>query len=122
MEQFDIISLSLVLNFVPHALGRRRMLLRTLNLLRIRQYSKGLGDFVPSLFLVLPAPCVTNSSYLNELRLEAIRESLGCVNVKKKFSNKLVHYLLQLESSLMVRTISKEEIRSGRPGIISPLS
>lgn len=57
-ERFDIISLSLVLNFVPDALGRGAMLLRTLDFLKqpSMQYSSGLRNFFPSLFMVLPAP------------------------------------------------------------------
>lgn len=61
-EQFDIISLSLVLNYVPDAIGRGKMLLRTLEFLNNRQYAdEGLQNLLPSLFLVLPAPCVMNS-------------------------------------------------------------
>ena len=114
-EQFDIISLSLVLNFVPDALGRGYMLLRTTKFLRIQEHSQGLGGCAPSLFLVLPAPCVTNSRYLDEPRLEAIMESLGYVNLKKKLSNKLVYYLWRLKSSSAeIIGFKKEEIRLGK--------
>jgi 25S rRNA (adenine2142-N1)-methyltransferase len=116
MEQFDIISLSLVLNYVPDPVGRGRMLLQTLKFLTARRYAGQLGDFFPSLFLVLPAPCVTNSRYLDETRLEAIMESMGYVNVRKKLSNKLVCYLWRLEASLAKKTLNfkKQEIRSGK--------
>ena len=115
-DQFDIISLSLVLNFVADAPGRGNMLQQTLKFLRLRQYSTDLKTFVPSLFLVLPAPCVTNSRYLDESRLQSIMESLGYVNVKKKLSKKLVYYLWRLESIILKGETSfkKEEIRSGK--------
>lgn len=57
-ERFDIISLSLVLNFVPDATGRGEMLLRTLQFLKQpgTQCLSTLREFFPSLFMVLPAP------------------------------------------------------------------
>jgi 25S rRNA (adenine2142-N1)-methyltransferase len=115
-EKFDIISLSLVLNYVPDPAGRGQMLLRTLEFLTARQYPGQLGDLLPSLFLVLPAPCVTNSRYLDEDRLEAILKGLGFVNSRKKLSNKLVYYMWQLQRPTAKRTLAfkKEEIRSGK--------
>jgi 25S rRNA (adenine2142-N1)-methyltransferase len=115
-EKFDIISLSLVLNYVPDPGGRGKMLTRTLEFLRDRQVSKDLIQFFPSLFLVLPASCVSNSRYMDEPKLEAIMESIGYVNVRKKLSNKLIYYLWRKESPVQKRTSSfkKEEIRSGK--------
>lgn len=70
-ERFDIISLSLVLNFVPDAMGRGAMLLRTLDFLKQpdTQYSSGLRTFFPSLFMVLPAPVsqISASNFLSIL-------------------------------------------------------
>jgi 25S rRNA (adenine2142-N1)-methyltransferase len=74
--RFDIISLSLVLNYVPEPIGRGEMLLRTLKFLKTHEHSSELNEFFPSLFLVLPAPCVANSRYMDESKLEAIVESL----------------------------------------------
>jgi 25S rRNA (adenine2142-N1)-methyltransferase len=116
-DQFDIISLSLVLNYVPDAIGRGKMLERTLKFLKARQYLEGgLRDFLPSLYLVLPAPCVTNSRYMDESKLEAIMESLGYVRVKRKLSNKLVYYLWRAVAPVPKRTTAfkKVEIRSGK--------
>jgi 25S rRNA (adenine2142-N1)-methyltransferase len=116
LERFDIISLSLVLNYVPEPVGRGQMLLRILKFLKARQYVGGPQDFLPSLFLVLPAPCLTNSRYMDENRLEAIMGSLGFVNVRKKLSNKLVYCLWRLEglTSKGMLTFKKKEIRSGK--------
>jgi 25S rRNA (adenine2142-N1)-methyltransferase len=115
-EQFDIISLSLVLNYVPDAVGRGQMLLRTLEFLKPQQQREELEKFLPALFLVLPASCVTNSRYMDEAKLEAIMESLGYVNVKKKLSNKLVYYLWTVALAVPKRTSSfkKVEVRSGK--------
>lgn len=115
-EMFDIISLSLVLNYVPDPEGRGKMLTRSLEFLRNRQDPEELNQFFPSLFLVLPAPCVSNSRYMDEPRLEAIMESIGYVNVRKKLSNKLICYLWRKEFPTKKRTstFKKEEIRSGK--------
>ena len=115
-EKFDIISLSLVLNYVPDPSGRGEMLLRTLQFLRTGDYVGKLGEFLPSLFLVLPASCVTNSRYMDEAKMEAIMESLGYSMVTKKLSNKLVYYLWRVTSQLLKHRTSfkKEELRSGK--------
>ncbi|KAE8447383.1 hypothetical protein EG329_010797 [Mollisiaceae sp. DMI_Dod_QoI] len=115
-EQFDIISLSLVLNYVPDPLGRGKMLLRTLDFLRIQKLPQSLQGYVPSLFLVLPAPCVTNSRYMDEDRLESIMDSLGYFKVEKKLSNKLVYYLWRLDAGKVNQGIvfKKEELRTGK--------
>jgi 25S rRNA (adenine2142-N1)-methyltransferase len=116
-EKFDIISLSLVLNYVPDASGRGDMLLRTLEFLKSPNYPEmSLQEFFPGLYLVLPAPCVANSRYLDESKLEMIMESLGYVIVKKKLSNKLVYYLWRLVSKSTKRrtAFKKVEIKSGK--------
>lgn len=117
-EQFDIISLSLVLNYVPDAVGKGDMLLRILKFLQSRRYPRAerLEEYFPSLFLVLPAPCVTNSRYMDESKLEAILQALGFVMVKKKLSGKLVYYLWRLEEASTKRSygFKKEELRAGK--------
>ncbi|KAL2201343.1 putative methyltransferase-domain-containing protein [Corynascus similis CBS 632.67] len=117
-ERFDIISLSLVLNFVPEPKDRGEMLRRTTQFLRVPgRYidSPRLAANFPSLFLVLPAPCVTNSRYLDEERLAAIMKALGYALVESKTTQRLVYYLWR-----RVRVCKgpgaafpKREIRSG---------
>lgn len=94
-DKFDVISLSLVLNYIPDMSGRGSMLKRTCAFLRIAgcQPHHRSNVVLPSLFLVLPAPCVTNSRYLNEAKLREIMGSLGYVMVKRKLSAKLIYYL-----------------------------
>jgi 25S rRNA (adenine2142-N1)-methyltransferase len=110
-ERFDLISLSLVLNYVPDPVGRGEMLRRTTQFLRRGQVE---GEFFPSLFLVLPAPCVTNSRYLDEERLEGIMESLGYKLVKRKLSAKLIYGLWCLREEPRKVAWKKEEVRSGK--------
>ncbi|WPH00723.1 Hypothetical protein R9X50_00355300 [Acrodontium crateriforme] len=96
-EKFHIISLSLVLNFVPDAEGRGEMLRRTCQFLERNQIGDGSSETAathyPSLFLVLPAPCVTNSRYMDEKRLTLLMAHLGYSLIQRKQTTKLVYYL-----------------------------
>lgn len=115
-ERFDIISLSLVLNFVPDARVRGDMLLRTLDFLVQPGSNAGpeLEKFFPSLFLVLPAPCVTNSRYMDESRLEAIMTSIGYIKTEYKLTQKLVYYLWTRTNNPASRIkFAKTQIRTG---------
>ncbi|KAI8634870.1 putative methyltransferase-domain-containing protein [Xylariaceae sp. FL1651] len=114
MQRFDIISLSLVLNFVPDSPGRGDMLLRTLDFLKEPSTMKLQGAF-PSLFLVLPSPCVMNSRYMDEPLLERIMNTLGYVKTFSKVTQKLVYYLWKRISrvSTKIPAFKKAEIRSG---------
>ncbi len=113
-EGFDIVSLSLVVNFVGDPAERGEMLRRVESFLRpCSGHQEGM---FPSLFLVLPASCVTNSRYLDEARLDAIMESLRYKRAKRKLSSKLVYYLWKYEAGKAERskTFNKQEIRSGK--------
>ncbi|ETS76525.1 hypothetical protein PFICI_11912 [Pestalotiopsis fici W106-1] len=114
-ERFDIISLSLVLNFVPDARVRGDMLLRTLEfLVQPGNVDTELQKFFPSLFLVLPAPCVTNSRYMDESRLEAIMTSIGYIKTEYKLTQKLVYYLWTRTNKPASRTkFAKTQVRTG---------
>lgn len=101
-DRFDIISLSLVLNYVPDAEGRGEMLKRTCTFLRRPQNQEKISPAelpIPCLFLVLPAPCVTNSRYLDRKRLEQIMNSLGYVRLREKVTAKLCYQLWKLEEN-----------------------
>lgn len=122
-ERFDIISLSLVLNFVPDPAGRGDMLLRTLDFLRRPMCLKDgttseLKPWFPSMFFVLPAPCVSNSRYLDEKKLKSILASLGYEVKQSKKTLKLVYYLLTRAAQPPALpgsgvAFTKKELRSG---------
>ncbi|OTB07176.1 hypothetical protein M426DRAFT_71847 [Hypoxylon sp. CI-4A] len=116
-ERFDIISLSLVLNYVPDAVGRGAMLLRTLDFLKQpdMQGLPGLQGLFPSLFMVLPAPCVTNSRYMNESHMETIMSALGYAKAQTKITQRLVYYLWIRKSAARepFPSFKKAELRSG---------
>lgn len=80
--KFDLISLSLVLNYVAEPSERGDMLLRTTRFLRHIEGSQpsetqAQQKCYPALFLTLPLPCVTNSRYMTEKHLQDIMSSLG---------------------------------------------
>ncbi len=113
-EGFDVVSLSLVVNFVSDAIERGKMLKRIEAFLR--PLKPGRSGTFPALFLVLPVACVANSRYLDEERLEAIMGSLGYTKVNVKTSAKLTYYLWKREESSEVkcRPFKKEEVRAGK--------
>ncbi|KAI4109487.1 MAG: hypothetical protein L6R37_000462 [Teloschistes peruensis] len=127
-EGYDVVSLSLVVNFVGDPVGRGEMLKRVERFLRVdslggeEEEEDGLVVvavrklFFPSLFLVLPAPCVMNSRYLDEERLEGMMGMLGYVRVRRKVSKKLVYYLWRYEGRSEgggIKGFKKQEIRPG---------
>ena len=117
-EGFDVVSLSLVVNYVGNAVGRGDMLRRVSLFLRSKSRdAKDVEGPFPVLFLVLPAPCVLNSRYLDEDRLEEIMLSLGYSKARRKLSAKLVYYLWRyvdrLEPEKEKKRFKKEQVRTG---------
>ena len=131
---FDVVSLSLVVNYVADAGERGRMLRRVSEFLRDKidttshsddgkggtsgkeAVLEGTQSFFPGLFLVLPAPCVLNSRYLDEVRLGAIMQSLGFKLVISKVSQKLVYHYFRYDSSqekVTSASFGKKEVRKG---------
>lgn len=131
-DRFDVISLSLVVNFVGNPKGRGDMLRRVSEHLRAgpetahdertsTERPREVDKLLPALFLVLPAPCVNNSRYLDEERLTAMLESLSYSLVRRKLSAKLVYYLWRFnrvehahELTQTRVTFAKEVIRKGK--------
>ena len=109
-HHFDIVSLSLVLNFVPDPAGRGEMLRRVRSFLR-----PGQSSTFPCLFLVLPLACVDNSRYLTESLLREMMVSLGFVVMKTKKTSKLYYSLWRwkCEQDLAKQAFKKQERRSG---------
>lgn len=117
-ETFDIISLSLVLNFVPEADGRGQMLLRTLSFLR-KESDTPVGtaeDLFPSLFVVLPRSCVDNSRYFTDARFDELMTILGYARLQTKMTQKLAYSLWRRVGSTRTRmpSFTKKEINPGR--------
>jgi len=98
-EMWDVISLSLVLNFVPEPKDRGRMLMLAHTML-----SQG-----GHLFLVLPLPCVQNSRYLTCEHLKALLAQIGFIEIEEKCKSggRMAYLLFQ-------KVGASGETRSGR--------
>jgi 25S rRNA (adenine2142-N1)-methyltransferase len=114
-ECFDILSLSLVLNYVPDAPGRGEMLKRVTKFLRARP-SDETNKALPLLFLVLPLPCIDNSRYLDEPRLLEMMESFGFTMLNRKITPKLCYHLFSLTGTGSGARFEKKKIRD-KPGM-----
>ncbi|KAK2467071.1 hypothetical protein APHAL10511_001329 [Amanita phalloides] len=86
-EYWDLISLSLVLNFVPKPNDRGRML-------RLAHHVLKPGGY---LFLVLPLPCVLNSRYLDLEHMKRIMRAVGFALQKERWrkEGKMGYWLFQ---------------------------
>ena len=116
-ERFDIISLSLVLNYVPDAVGRGEMLKRITKFLRKGvAWTETADSVLPALFFVLPLPCVDNSRYLDEDLFLGIMGDLGFTMRFSKNTSKLCYYLFTLTNEPKATTAEKRKIRDG-PGM-----
>ncbi|GAD95824.1 conserved hypothetical protein [Paecilomyces variotii No. 5] len=114
-DQFHLISLSLVLNYVPNATGRGEMLKRCVRFLTdVFPSGCPMTGFKPLLFLVLPAPCVTNSRYLTEEKLQQIMSSIGFSLVRSKTTSKLIYQLWEYTAVSDKKLFRKELINPGR--------
>jgi 25S rRNA (adenine2142-N1)-methyltransferase len=118
-DRFDLISLSLVLNYVSHPIERGEMLIRTTKFLRkvqsqVQVANGAKSGRLPALFFVLPLPCVTNSRYITKEHLEAIMLSLGYELINSKTTAKIFYSLWQFDPRRVKRKeFKKVEIAPG---------
>ncbi|OJJ06910.1 hypothetical protein ASPVEDRAFT_346219 [Aspergillus versicolor CBS 583.65] len=113
-SRFHIISLSLVLNYVPDPVGRGEMLKRCVAFLTKAPLPGSSISIVPSLFLVLPAPCVINSRYLTKQRLQDILTSMGFSLARHKQTSKLIYQLWEFGGGYEPKQFKKEILNPGR--------
>jgi 25S rRNA (adenine2142-N1)-methyltransferase len=86
-DRFDVISCSLVLNFVPTPAQRGDMMKRFTEFIIPRPTS--------ILFIVLPLSCLTNSRYCDKSHFIKICESLGFELIQYHEAKKLVYLALR---------------------------
>ncbi|CDO69025.1 hypothetical protein BN946_scf184834.g32 [Trametes cinnabarina] len=86
-QSWDLISLSLVLNFVPEAKDRGRMLRLAHAMLR----PEGL------LFVALPLPCIMNSRYLTPEHFQGLMAAVGFEQVYSRWraGGKMAYWLFR---------------------------
>lgn len=102
-ELYDIIVLSLVLNFVGDALKRGDMLRRCRRLLRP-------GGLV---FVVLPRKCLDNSQFCTVARFDQIMRSLGYEKQSYHTSPKLSFFMYKLCGAGECRQFDRKAVRTG---------
>lgn len=84
-ERFDVVGLSLVINFVGDLSKRGDMLLHAHKYLRR-------GGYV---YVVLPLPCLTNSRYMTHDHFASLVRATGYDVVRNEDSHRLTRWLLQ---------------------------
>lgn len=89
-DKFDLISCSLVLNFVPTPIGRGEMCER------FEQFLKKEGKGY--VFIVLPLPCLANSRYMTSGRFHSMMKSIGYNNLQYKEAKKVCYMLYERET------------------------
>ncbi|TNY21928.1 putative methyltransferase-domain-containing protein [Rhodotorula diobovata] len=103
-DKYDVVALSLVVNFEGSLVNRGHMLLHAHQYLTPRGY----------LYLVLPLPCLTNSRYLSHERLTSILASTGWDVVRKHDSARLTYWLVRRsEDGPDGKEWKREQVRKG---------
>ncbi|XP_071955487.1 uncharacterized protein [Antedon mediterranea] len=100
---YDVLVLSLVLNFVgmPHRRGEM--------LKKCAQVCKQMGYLI----IVLPLACVTNSRYLTHDHLIAILDSIGFTLITSHNSRKLSYKMFQLTKESTKTSFKKQILNNG---------
>ncbi|RCK67184.1 hypothetical protein Cantr_03132 [Candida viswanathii] len=107
-EKFNLISCSLVINFVPSPKERGEMLVR------MTQFLKKPKKSMSSLFLVLPLPCVSNSRYFDNERLLDMMNQLGFRQTFYYEAKKVAYWLFDWTGKVKLTTkFPKKELHSG---------
>ena len=102
-ERYDLLSVSLVLNFVPVS-KRSEFLVHTTRFLDVGM-----------LFFVLPSPCIINSRYMSKAILLQIFTILGYDLVHEKVTTRMAYWLFKHVRAIQPgETLKKKEIRSGK--------
>ncbi|ODQ81254.1 hypothetical protein BABINDRAFT_47110 [Babjeviella inositovora NRRL Y-12698] len=108
-EKVNLISCSLVLNFVPSPKDRGEMLKRFTKFLL-----PPMEGLLSALFMVLPLPCVANSRYCNQETFKEILGSLGFSVKEYHEATKVAYWLFEWNGETRFRKkFSKKEIHSG---------
>lgn len=102
-RKFGVISLSLVVNYVPHSNIRGKMLLKAWRML----------EPDGKLFFVLPRACVDNSRYCNLEVISAITRRVGFTETETQKTSKLVYWLFSKTDPVNTKNISKHKVRDG---------
>ena len=98
-DRFNVVSCSLVLNFVPTPSGRGAMCER---LSQFLLRASGQPRYV---FIVLPLPCLENSRYMTRAHLDGLLGALGYTSVRYRAAKKVCYALYSW---------SEEDVKTGK--------
>ncbi|ODV64922.1 hypothetical protein HYPBUDRAFT_233982 [Hyphopichia burtonii NRRL Y-1933] len=107
-EKFNMISCSLVLNFVPSAISRGDMLKRITKFLKTPKANE-----ISGLFLVLPLPCINNSRYFDKKELDKIMLGLGFKEQEYYQAKKVAYWLYDWQGEATPAKNQKKELHKG---------
>ncbi|CCG81193.1 Putative uncharacterized protein [Taphrina deformans PYCC 5710] len=109
VQQFEGISCSLVLNFVP-LMQRSDFLVHLTKFLPVSD-----RNVTRWLFFVMPAPCINNSRYMDKALLLRILQTLGFEKVKEKITDRIAYWLFKRVAELTPGQIYKKaELQGGK--------
>ena len=100
---YDVVVLSLVINFEGDVRRRGQMLRKCQQLIMDQGY----------LFIVLPLPCLNNSRYLNDDLFVSMMESLGFKTCARHKSRKLSFFMFRKTGHAKVKSFPKKVLRKG---------
>ena len=102
-EKYDVIVMSLVINFEGDVRKRGDMLRKCEKLITDQGY----------LFIVLPLPCLKNSRYLNKGHLISMMDSLGFEVCVTHNSKKLSFFMFNKTGQCQAKLFPKQVLRKG---------
>ena len=102
-KEYDVVVLSLVINFEGDIRKRGDMLRKCPELMVDQGH----------LFIVLPLPCLDNSRYLNEELFVSMMESLGFDVCARHSSRKLSFFMFRYTRRAQVKSFPKKILRKG---------
>ncbi|SMN19556.1 similar to Saccharomyces cerevisiae YBR141C BMT2 Putative S-adenosylmethionine-dependent methyltransferase [Maudiozyma saulgeensis] len=107
-DKFDLISCSLVLNFVPTPLERGQMCRR------FKFFLKNNSNNTRYIFIVLPLPCLSNSRYITPERFHDMMLSLGYEKLRYQEAKKVCYALYQWDKNLENEETQKKRFMTKR--------
>ncbi|CAE6410835.1 unnamed protein product [Rhizoctonia solani] len=118
-DRWDVVSLSLVVNFVPDAKDRGKMLSIVHDILRPPSSPANGG----LLFLVLPTPCVANSRYMTSAHLVSFCTQLGFTLLRDrcKPGGKVAYWLFARSDKPTAPQTTNFTKKIAREALLSPI-
>lgn len=101
--KYDIVVLSLVINFEGDQVKRGEMLKQCTKITAVNGY----------LFIVLPLPCLMNSRFFSKELFLSITESLGFERITQHSSRRLYFVMLKNTGNVNLQSFPRKTIRKG---------